>query len=39
LQNDTFRERVFKLMEEEVILRFDNKAVDAKEFYDIDGEE
>jgi len=39
LNNDTFRERVFQLMEEEVILRFEKKEVDAKEFYDIDGEE
>jgi len=39
LKNDTFRERVFQLMEEEVILRFEKKEVDAKEFYDIDGEE
>lgn len=39
LKDDKFRNRVFQLMEEEVILRFERKDADAKEFYDIDGED
>jgi recombination protein RecA len=39
LKDERFRNRVFELMEEEVILRFERKDADAKEFYDIDGEE
>ena len=38
LENDKFRNRILQLMEEEVILKFEKKEVDAKEFYDIDGE-
>lgn len=34
-----FRHRVIELMEQEVILKFEKKEADAKEFYDIDGEE
>jgi recombination protein RecA len=39
LQEDKFRNRILQIMEEEVILKFEKKEVDAKEFYDIDGEE
>ena len=39
LQNEKFRHRVIELMEQEVILKFEKKEADAKEFYDIDGEE
>ena len=39
LQNEKFRNRVLELMEQEVILKFEKKEVDAKEFYDIDGED
>ena len=38
LENDKFRNRILQLMEKEVILKFEKKEVDAKEFYDIDGE-
>ena len=30
---------ILQIMEEEVILKFEKKEVDAKEFYDIDGED
>jgi recombination protein RecA len=39
LQDDKFRNRILQLMEDEVILKFEKKEVDAKEFYDIDGED
>ena len=39
LQDDKFRNRILQLMEQEVILKFEKKEVDAKEFYDIDGED
>jgi len=38
LKDEKFKHRVFELMEEEVILRFERKDAEAKEFYDIDGE-
>ena len=39
LADDKFRNRILQIMEEEVILKFEKKEVDAKEFYDIDGED
>ena len=39
LEDDKFRNRILQIMEEEVILKFEKKEVDAKEFYDIDGED
>ena len=39
LEDDKFRDRILQIMEEEVILKFEKKEVDAKEFYDIDGED
>ena len=39
LENDKFRNRILQIMEEEVILKFEKKEVDASEFYDIDGED
>ena len=38
LQDDKFRNRILQLIEQEVILKFEKKEADAKEFYDIDGE-
>jgi len=39
LNNDKFRERILELMEEEVILKFKNKEVDAKNFYNLSDDE
>jgi|TARA_R110000744_G_scaffold171783_2_gene290294 recombination protein RecA len=39
LEEDKFRNRILQLMENEIILKFEKKEVDAKEFYDIDGED
>ena len=39
LQEDKFRQRVLDLIEEEVILKFENKTGNAADYYTIDGEE
>jgi len=39
LKNEKFRNRVLKIMDEEVILRFEDRTGDAAGFYDIDKEE
>tara|TARA_Y100000310_G_scaffold335428_1_gene417479 strand:+ start:512 stop:1630 length:1119 start_codon:yes stop_codon:yes gene_type:complete len=39
LQNEKFRNRVLQIMDEEIIMRFEKKEGDAKNFYDIEGEE
>lgn len=38
LKNEKFRNRILQLMDEEVILRFEDRTGDASEFYDIDKE-
>ena len=39
LEDDKFKSRIFELMEEEVVLKFKEKAGDASAFYNIEGEE
>ena len=39
LKDDKFKNRIFELMEEEVILKFKDKTGAASDFYDIEGEE
>jgi len=39
LEDDKFKNRIFELMEEEVILKFKDKTGDASDFYNIEGEE
>ena len=39
LKDDKFKNRIFELMEEEVVLKFKEKAGDASAFYNIEGEE
>ena len=39
LQNEKFRNRVLQIMDEEIIMRFEKKEGNAKDFYDIEGEE
>ena len=39
LEDDKFRNRVFKIMDEEIIKKFDNREGDAGDFYDVDKEE
>jgi recombination protein RecA len=39
LENDKFRSRVLEVMDEEVILKFQNREGDASNFYDVDGDE
>jgi len=38
LQDPEFRQSVFDIMDEEIIMKFDKREGDAKEFYDSDGE-
>ena len=39
LQNEKFKDRVLEIMDEEIILKFQNREGDASNFYDVDGEE
>ena len=39
LKQEKFKNRVLQLIDEEVILKFDERAADAGEFYDIDSED
>ena len=39
LEDDRFRNRVFEIMDEEIIKKFDNREGDAGDFYDVDKEE
>ena len=39
IQDETFRARILKIMDEEVILKFDKREGTASNFYDIEGEE
>ena len=39
LSNEKFKNRVFTIMDEEVIMRFDKKEGNADDFYNIDPEE
>ena len=39
LEDDKFRNRVFEIMDEEIIKKFDNREGDAGDFYDVDKEE
>ena len=38
MQEEKFRQRVFQIMDEEVIMKFDKREGNAKEFYDAEGE-
>ena len=38
IQEETFRTRILKIMDEEVILKFDQRKGDASAYYDIEGE-
>ena len=38
MQNDRFRQRVYQLMDEEVIMKFDTRQGNAEDFYDNDEE-
>jgi len=38
MKDDSFRARVYEILDEEVIQKFDKRVSDAKDFYDIDGE-
>jgi len=38
MQDDRFRQRVYQLMDEEVIMKFDTRQGNAEDFYDNDGE-
>ena len=38
LQDERFRTRVFEIMDEEIIMKFDARVGDAKDFYDVDKE-
>ena len=38
LQSEKFRNRVLQIMDEEIIMRFEKKEGNAKNFYDIEGE-
>ena len=39
LEDDKFRNRVFEIMDEEIIKKFDNREGEAGDFYDVDKEE
>ena len=39
LQNQKFKDRVLEIMDEEIILKFQNREGDASNFYDVDGDE
>mgnify|MGYP003648635771 CR=1 FL=1 len=39
MKNEKFKSRVLELMEQEIILKFENKEGEAAAFYDIDGEQ
>ena len=39
LKNEKFKTRVLEIMDEDIIMRFENKEGKAEEFYDIDQEE
>ena len=39
LEDDRFRNRVFEIMDEEIIKKFDNREGDAGDFYDVDKEQ
>ena len=39
LQSEKFRNRVLQIMDEEIIMRFEKREGNAKDFYDIEGEE
>ena len=36
IQDESFRNRILELMDEEVILKFDKREGDANEYYDIE---
>ena len=38
LQDDQFKNRVFEIMDEEIIRKFDTREGNAKDFYDVDKE-
>jgi hypothetical protein len=38
LQNNKFKTRILQLMNEEIIMRFENKQGKAEDFYDIDSD-
>ena len=38
LQNEKFKNRILEIMDEEVIMKFDNREGNASDFYEIDGE-
>ena len=38
LKDEKFRKRALEIMDEEVVLRFEERSGDASDFYDIDGE-
>ena len=38
LQNEKFRNRILEILDEEVIMKFDNREGNASDFYEIDGE-
>ena len=38
MQSEKFRNRVLEIMDEEVVLKFDQRQGNAEDFYDIDGE-
>ncbi len=39
MKDQAFKERIYKLMEDEVIVKFENRQGNASNFYNIDGEE
>ena len=38
LEDEGFKNRVFEIMDEEIIMKFDARVGDAKDFYDVDKE-
>ena len=38
LQNEKFKNRILQIMDEEIILKFENRVGDASEYYDVDKE-
>ena len=38
LKDEKFKQRVFEIMDEEVILKFERQEGDASNFFDIDGD-
>ena len=39
MANEKFKNRILELMDEEVVLKFDQRQGNAEDFYDIDGSE